>query len=456
MRRRGIRSLAGGAAGIAAGVIGGIAVTGLSTAGVPVASPIPALEATHVPPVLTVEGQDVTLRYAILCPPRGDGEACRGSGVVYARPGQTGRFERIPLARDTDSAAGRYYASLPAAIAAAPDGFSYYAVLRDDSTGASLTLPAGGALAPERSFPLRSPVSVRLGEHLFGRTRAASERVVQSAWGSAVGELGLAGSRELGFAGPSSFDVARDGTVTMLDQVNARAERWHHGRVSVVSLAVSGGLADFGVEPDGTMDVLEPPNRATPAPLLRSFGADGTPRWTQRVADRTWAKLAIGPDGPAVQQQPSEQWLPAAERGAPLGRSAQSVRARPGRPLAGGREVVVDRVGSGELRLAELTGNAMGGGWRITSATPLGEVQLAEPYRGGLLVVAKTYTEERAEYLVLVLDGSGLVAAFSVQSLEWAESAPLARFRLAGSSLYRLGSAPTGAFVDRFDVEGVR
>jgi hypothetical protein len=155
-----------------------------------------------------------------------------------------------------------------------------------------------------------------------------------------------------------------------------------------------------------------------------------------------------------VQQQPSEQWLPVAERGFALARSEQSVRGRPGRPFTGGREVIVDRVGSGELRLAEVVGNTIRRGWRITSETPLGEVQLAEPYRDGLLVVAKTYTDARAEYLVLVLDGTGLAGAFSVQSLEWAESAPLARFRLSGTSLYRLGSAPAGAFVDRFDLEG--
>jgi hypothetical protein len=45
------------------------------------------------------------------------------------------------------------------------------------------------------------------------------------------------------------------------------------------------------------------------------------------------------------------------------------------------------------------------------------------------------------------------VDSFAVESLEWAESAPLARFRLAGSSLYRLGSTRAGLFVDRFDLE---
>jgi len=222
------------------------------------------------------------------------------------------------------------------------------------------------------------------------------------------------------------------------------------------ALAVSGGLADFAVEPDGTMDVLEPPNRQTPVPLLRSFRSDGTARWTQRLADRTWAKLAVGPDGPTVLQQPSEQWLPAAEQGTALDRGTQAARGRPGRPLAHGREVVVDRVGSSELRIAELAGNAVVRSWRITSETPLGEVQLAEPRGNELVVVLKTYTDERAEYVVLVLRQRGATKRFAVEPSEWAESAPLARFRLAGSSLYQLGSTAAGVFVDRFDLKESR
>jgi hypothetical protein len=80
-------------------------------------------------------------------------------------------------------------------------------------------------------------------------------------------------------------------------------------------------------------------------------------------------------------------------------------------------------------------------------------VQLAEPHGNRLVVVTKTYTDDRSEYVVLVLDRAGLVNRFAVESLEWAESAPLARFRLSGSSLYRLGSTPAGLSVDRFDLE---
>jgi hypothetical protein len=83
-------------------------------------------------------------------------------------------------------------------------------------------------------------------------------------------------------------------------------------------------------------------------------------------------------------------------------------------------------------------------------------VQLVEPHGDGVVVVAKTYTDDHSEYVVLVLGRSGVVDSFAVESLEWAESAPLARFRLAGSSLYRLGSAAAGLFVDRFDLEVLR
>lgn len=454
MRRPGIRSLAGGAAGIVAGVIGGIALTSVSAASGPTAAP--DLDAVHVPPVLTRAGEPVTLRYAIVCAPRDDGEPCDGSGSVFVRRGQSGPFEQLALRRGEDSRDGRYFLDLPREIASWPAGFSYYATLRDGGSGATITVPAGGAAAPQRSVPLRDATELALGAHLFGRDRAADKRVVAAAWGSEVGAAGLVGSRELGFVGPSSFDVAADGSVVLLDQVNARVQRWSRAGVKVTSLEVRGGLADFALEAGGAMDVLEPPSRVSPAPVLRSFRGDGTLLWAQRLSDRTWAKLAVGQTGPVVQQQPSEQWLPVAEHGAALGREAQARHGRTGQQFANGREVVVERLGSAELRLAELVGNAVVRSWRITSATPLGEVQLAEPRGDRLVVVAKTYTDARSEYVVLVLDRSGVANSFAVESLEWAESAPLARFRLAGSSLYRLGSTPAGLFVDRFDLEVLR
>lgn len=452
MRRPPVRSLVGGAAGIVAGVLGGIALAS-STAGPGPPERPSVIDVAHVPPVLTPAAEPIQLRYAVVCAPREDGEPCHASGEVYVRAGQGGPFERLALRRGDDSKEGRYFVDLPDELAFSGTGFSYYAVVRDDATGASATVPSGGSAAPQRSFPLQDAVHVDLGLHAFGHVRRRDARIVDAKWGNAIGELGLSGSRELGFVGPSAFDVDASGAVTVLDSVNRRAASWLRGRASVTPLAVSGGLADLAVEPDGTIDVLEPPDRQIDVPMLRSFRRDGTPRWSQRLSDRTWAKLDVGPDGPVVQQAPSEQWLPVADEGRPLGRAEQAARGHPGRPLVHGGELVVARVGTGELRLAEVADASLVRAWRITSSTPLGEVQLAEPAGSRVVVVLKTYTEQRDEFVVLVLGRGGLVARFALDSSSWTETAPLARFRLAGSSLYQLGSTPAGAFVDRFDLE---
>ena len=445
MRRPGFRSLAGGAAGIAAGVIGGVVLTSVSAAGpTPVAAGPALIDATHVPPALTVRGEPVRLRFGLVCTPRDDGLPCDGSGTVYLRAGQTGSFRAYALRRGEESKDGRYYLDVPQAVAGSADGFSYYADLRDGETGASVSVPSGGADAPRVSLPLRDPVTIALGLHTFGMVREPDAQAAAAGWGSGGGEIGLAGSRELGFSGPSSFDVEPDGTVDVLDSVNGRVARWSGGRRDNVPLSGPAELADFAAEPDGSFDVLD--LRGT----LRSHRADGTEKWAQKLADRTWAKLVRGP---AVLQQPSEQWMPLADNGEPLTRAEQKRAAHNARRLANGHGLVVDRLGDGELRIAELRGNAPFRSWRVTSETPLGEVQLTESHGDGIVVVTRAYTDDRDEFLVLVLGSHGLVQRFSVASGSWTETAPLARFRLARGRLYRLRTAAVGVFVDRFDLE---
>ena len=447
------RSLLGGAAGLTAALLAGVALGAIPADETPPPIPPATDDAAHVPPLLALPGEPITLRYAIVCPPRDDGEPGDGSGLVFARAGDSGAFSRFPLRRGDDSRDGRYFVELPAEIAAGRDGFSYYAVLRDNASGATITVPAGGEAAPQRSLRIDKATEVKLAKHAFGRTQEADARVVAAVWGDDVGEVGLSGSRELGLAGPSAFDVTDEGEVMLLDGVNGRVQRWSHGHATATPLEISGGLSDLAVEPDGTLDVLEPATLETPFPRLLSFRPDGKLKWAQRLADRTWAKLARGPDGPVVQQQPSEQWLPAAESGKPLTRAAQAHRGHSARSLGNGRGVVVERLGIGELRVAETARNGVAHAWRISSATPLGEVQLGEPVGSRLVVVVKAYDDDNDEFEVFLLGKSGLARRFAVPSAGWAESAPLARFRVAGSALYQLGSTPAGAFVDRFDLE---
>jgi hypothetical protein len=363
---------------------------------------------------------------------------------VYLRAGRAGPFHAYALQRGDESEDGRYYLDVPTEIAGSPNGFSYYATLRDEATSATVSLPSGGADAPQVSLPLREPEAVALGRHVFGATRDPDANAAEVDWGSHPDEVGLAGSRELGYTGPSSFDVESDGTIDLLDSVNGRVLRWRRGATERVPVAGRLELADFAAEPDGGFDVLDD------AGTVRSLRADGSQRWAQRLADRTWAQLA---HGPTVLEQPSEQWMPVSENGEPLSRAAQRRAAHTAKHLANGHALLVDRVGDGELRVAELRGGAPVHAWRITSETPLGEVQLAESHGNGVVIVMRAYTDDRDEFVVLVLGARGLVQHFAVASASWTETAPLARFRLSHGHLYRLRTTQAGAVVDRFDLE---
>ena len=216
---------------------------------------------------------------------------------MFARAGDSGGFSRFPLKRGDDSKDGRYFVELPPGIAASRDGFSYYAVLRDDASGATITVPAGGEAAPQRSLRVDKATEVKLGKHEFGRTRKADDRIVTAVWGGDVGEVGLSGSRELGLMGPSAFDVTDDGDVVLLDGVNGRVERWSHGHASAMPLAISGGL---GTSPSNLIErstsSSRPRSRRRPAPAELHAGREAevvaTPRRPHVGQARAWSRGA--------------------------------------------------------------------------------------------------------------------------------------------------------------------
>jgi hypothetical protein len=453
-RTRGTRAAV---AGLAAGAIAG-AATILAGAAVAVRSAevgSAVVEATHLPPLLTAAGQPVELEYEVHCLAAADADVdrpCAARGTMFVRTGHQGAFRAVALTRGGD---GRLRATVPDEIARSRSGFSYYAVIEDETTGATATLPAAGPGAPQRSYPLGRPVTVSLREHRFGIARAASDRVAEAAWGSGSFDVELEEGRNLTPIGGSSFDVAGEGTVLVLDEANRRVLRWSPGasRPTPVPLAINGTLADLAVADDGALWVLETTPGPESSPVLRAFTGQGDPLGSIRVAERA-SQVRLGPGGaPFTLQHPSGQWMRVSDDARRLLPAAdQRDSGRAGRPLPGGGEVIVLRDGS-DVRVALVTGGSVRQAWLVTSETPLAEVQLAEMLGTKLVLVLRAYTDARDEFVVLVLDGHGLVDRFSVDSADWAETAPLSRFRVVGGSLYQLGSTPAGLFVDRYDLE---
>jgi hypothetical protein len=402
------------------------------------------IEATHLPPLLAAAGEPVMLRYDVYCVGGDDApDVCDARGTVYARARAADSFQALPLALDPGALEGRYAVRVPDVLARS--GFSYYAVLSDARTGASVTLPAGAPAVREWSVPLgTSAVVVPLGRHTFGATRAADERVASAPWGDGAVDAGLEqAGPDATPIGASAFDVDATGVVTVLDEARRRLLRWSPGGSipESVPVAVTGTIADVATAPGGTAYVLETAGHGSRA-LLRTFGPNGGERSSVDVGQGA-AAVRTGPDGPVVLDPENGRWLSPGGSGAGIGR-----------PFAAGLRVVVYRPDVGEVRVATVNdAGAVVRSWRIESATPVGEVQLAQPIAGKLLVVLRVYDETRAEFVVLVLGARGREQKFSLEAADWAETAPLGRFRFAAGSLYRLGSTPAAMFVDRYDLE---
>jgi len=294
-----------------------------------------------------------------------------------------------------------------------------------------------------------------LGSHVFGNADPG-ERVVFTRWGDGPRDVGLEPGRSLPAIGASAFDVTDDGkVVVLLDEAHRRALRFegHEPAPTSVSLAIDGRLADLATDTDGSMYVLESVAAPGRTPLVRWFDRAGRELGVVETAEPTPAEIRSGSDGPVVLQHPSHQWMPVADGGALSPPRAQARKAAVGRPVGAGRQVVVLRRGAGEILAAILAGGRVQRSWRIRSDTPLGDVQLAEPAGNRLVIVSRVFTHATDEFTVLVLDGHRLRRQFSTPSDEWAEAAPLGRFRLVGHDLYRLGSNASGAFVARYDLE---
>ena len=443
--------LAGGAVGFAA-----IAVTGAAVAQQAIVPPHAILEATHLPPLLTLPREPVKLTYDVHCIAAGfedPEQSCSASGTVYARKVGDAAFSAIPLTPQVSNGLRQLTTVVQPEFASATGGFEYYAELESAATGGSITTPSGGAEAPYRAMLLTDAVDVNLGSHAFGST-LQGVRVASAPWGNGPFDAGLEQGKSIGAIGASTFDVDRSGTIVVLDEAHRRLLRWVHGATvpARVPLSVEGRLADMTVGEDGSIYVLESLARPGRRPLVRRFDEYGRELDAVETAERTPSQIRLGPTGPVVLQQPSNQWMPVETDGSPLAPDRQRRAASNGRPLRGGGEAVVLRQGN-EVRVAVVGNGRVRSAWRITSQTSVGEVQLVQPLGKRLALVARLYSDTSAEFAVLILDQHGLARQFAVDTADWAETAPLSRFRFVNGSLYRLGSDALHAFVDRYDTE---
>ena len=409
---------------------------------------LPAIErglrdVLHTPPSLVREGSSVDLRYDVVCQADAFGKPCALNGNVFVRSAGERGYHAVSLARAGEAA-------LTTTVDVPEGGLSYYAVI--DAAGSSITVPAAGGAAPQQVWTAADITSVRLGAHVFGRARKADLRLLSAPWGSGPGALGLVTGRELARVGPSAFDLAEDGSVVVLDQVNDRLATYPAagGGPRYLPIPFDGGEGDVALGEDGTAYVLDQGTE----PVVRSYTASGARAAVAPVGSGV-DMLRATPTGAVLHGYPGEMWLPVGSADHLLQPSQQAARARPSRPGADGSEVVVSAIDA-QAFFALVRGDRVVRAWQVSSGTNLGEIQLAEPYGNGLLVVLRVWTSQRAEFVALVLSATGLASSFSIDAVEWAESAPLGRFKLDDRRLFQLRTTSSGAEVVAFDLGGTK
>jgi hypothetical protein len=384
----------------------------------------------HQPPWLIPRGRPVTLAYALV----------NGSvkGTLYVRSSPRGSYSRLPLTRGAycpgdpvDAAAMRrdkvcgdaLLAHVPGALTAGSKLF-YYAVLHDPVSGQSVTVPAGGAGRPQRVWIVDRFLPVALGAHRFGHVRAPDAIVARSG----PKEIGLTCCADPpGGDGPSSFDVAPDGSIWVLDRLNHRLLVWGagHAALPLRSVALPGNLdvTDFALGQNGAIFI----RASDTADLgkgnkdhLYALTATGSVRWkAPTTAGIATAQLQLGPDGALYAVQACGEtcapfgghvlWTPlTTPAGRPLSLPERAGRASPFEPLAGGLRLVTE-ISYSVARFALINqADRLVRAWSVTSRTRLSGMLGAPVVVGGDPVLPlEVSAQQHWERLILRLGPSG-------------------------------------------------
>jgi hypothetical protein len=312
----------------------------------------------------------------------------------------------------------------------------------------TLALTAGTAAAGSIKW-----IPVPLGTHRFGQATRPEAVVAKAAPGEvAFKKNGGCGCLD-GPSGPTQFDVARNGSIWLLDVLNRRLLVWQAGRPAHPARKLAFpklDVRDFVLGRDGSVYLYavyaEPPAGDSGANLWK-LTPSGKVLWRARAL--TGSGLRLGPSGAvySIGVKSASSWTPlTTPEGQPLSLARQR-RGTSAEPLPGGLHPVVLQVGPHEVHfaLADRTGRVVKA-WRVTSRTEISiSLDLVPALVDGDLVAAVDVSRgSHVEHVVLRLSTQGARAIRSVAGSVRVGS---------DGRLYQLrASAKTGVTIGRYSL----
>ena len=204
--------VAGLVAGLAIGAAAGAAsLTGASSEGPPTPPPV----ILHVARVLADQGADLELSAGLACPGIESGSCEALSAVVHVLSGGTAGWADVEGVAD-----GTGFRFVIPGSAVPEDGFSYWMEFAIEG-GGDVQFPEGGAASAFRVVTTAGLRAVAWpGAFDLEVTRSSNGVVAQLPYGDGAGQVGrVGGVGDEQPLGPSSYDVAPDGSIRVADWV---------------------------------------------------------------------------------------------------------------------------------------------------------------------------------------------------------------------------------------------
>ena len=411
------------------------------------------MDARHNPPLLIVPGEAAELEYDAICRFHPlDTVGCEPSGQVFLTRND-GTQRTVTLNPGDAAHKWRLWTAIPADFLTAGTSFTYYATIRDDNTGASVTLPDAGVASPQHAFVANPTSQSSLSATTYPAPATPSATVVSGSWGGSDGQFGLTSGDQQARSGPTSFDVAGDGTTYVLDGVNGRLVSVAPSGLSTsLPLAVQFPLerADLAVASNGALVLSEAVDTTTPGSLqLAVVSTAGKLLAGAPIAGGIADQVRSTPAGTFVHVYPDDAWQGVV---APIGASSGAPET-PGIPATAAGEQLVSKVTPTEARFALVSNGTVSRFWRVTSPDQFGELQLAQLDGNDLVVVFRQFDDTHAQFRVLRMTSNGSITRdLIIDTAEYAETSPVSKFRLNAGQLFMARSDTSGFSVARYSL----
>ncbi len=438
-----------GVIGVAAGVaIGsGIGAGALSRSS---RATVSSIDILHPAPTMVRPGRAATLSAAVLCAPADAPDCQVAQALAHVRP--RGGVAWTDIVGTNEG--GGFQFTVPAE-SVLDDGFEYWLEFQTQA-GGLFSYPSTGPENPLVVLTTAGLTKTSVPDGFsWGAVRRPDQRVLFLPYGSGPGEVGRWGGRpDQDLLGPSSFAVAPDGGIDVVDWVNDRIEEFVAGRlVRTIPTPVHQTL-DAAVAHGGVLDLL---TLGTGGTVYEVSAADGRVLGRYPVGSGVPSRVASTARGPFVSVGPA-QWVPVrSASGLPLSSWLQDLRMAPGPTLPGGVTYLSDAVGDKEIGAVWTNpdGSTAGSLIRLPAGVRAGGEYFGQPLpEGGVELARGLWDDQHFVVGLFRLSAEGDLLEFSLlpePSTQMDARSSTVRWRAPGEVLVAYAK-PHGVAIDAFAV----